>query len=91
MRGRVQTLADDALDQAVEKAGVDGIIDFLEFARQFPLAVICELLGLPDEDRPRFTRWASGFSSVKSLMGVLGMLPRRLVRGLRVSARLRRG
>ena len=52
MRGRVYTLADEILDQAVEKAGASRSIDFLEFSRQFPLAVICEL-------RDRCSRHAS--------------------------------
>src|SRR5262249_32598732 len=39
-------------------------VDLLaHFARPFPLAVICEMLGLPPEDRPKFTRWASQFST----------------------------
>lgn len=76
MRDRVQTIADEMLDQSVRHAGADGVIDFLEFARQFPLAVICELLGLPDEDRPRFTEWASGFSRLSSLGDLWRLLPR---------------
>jgi cytochrome P450 PksS len=28
------------------------------YARMLPLAVICELLGLPDADRPKFIAWA---------------------------------
>lgn len=76
MRGRVHTLADELLDQAIAKSGAEGMIDYLEYARQLPLAVICELLGLPDEDRPTFTRWASGFSTVSSWLGILKLLPR---------------
>ena len=74
MRDRVRSLADEPLDEAVEKARANGSIDFLDFACQFPLAVICELLGLPGEDRLKFTRWASRFSSVNSLMGLLTRL-----------------
>jgi cytochrome P450 len=73
LRPRLVALADDALDrleQAAERqpAGVD----LLEhFARPIPLAVICELLGLPSEDRPKFTRWAAGFSAARSTFGIV--------------------
>jgi cytochrome P450 len=37
--------------------------DLIErFARKLPLSVICELLGLPLADRPKFLGWASGFT-----------------------------
>src|SRR5262245_46312136 len=67
LRPRLEILADEALDRLT--AGVDSGhgVDLLEqFARPFPLAVICELLGLPPEDRPNFTRWASRFSRSSS-------------------------
>ena len=75
MRGRIEQITDELLDQAVAKAGADRIINFTVFAEQLPLAVICELLGLPDEDRAKFTRWAGGATSVSSLMGMVRLLP----------------
>ncbi len=45
------------------------------YARQLPLAVICEMLGLPSEDRPKFTRWASGLTSVNGLLGFIKLVP----------------
>jgi len=39
--------------------------------------VICELLGLPVEDRPRFIAWANAMSQVNSVLGIV-----RLVHGL---------
>src|SRR5262245_21781847 len=63
MRPRLEILADEALNLlAAQAARSAGGVDLLDhFARPFPLAVICELLGLPPEDRPKFTRWASRF------------------------------
>src|SRR5262249_21869883 len=58
LRPRLQVLADEAVD-ALEKeaSGATHGVDLLaHFARPFPLAVICELLGLPPEHRPKFTR-----------------------------------
>jgi cytochrome P450 len=39
------------------------------------VAVICELLGLPDEDRPSFTRWVKALFRSVSLVGMLLALP----------------
>ena len=75
MRGRIEAIADELLDETAAKAGADRVVDFTEFAQQLPLAVICELLGLPQEDRPKFTRWAEGTTSVNSLAGLVRLLP----------------
>ncbi|QDU27066.1 Vitamin D(3) 25-hydroxylase [Anatilimnocola aggregata] len=69
----MEVLADEALDSlAAQARRSPGGIDLVtHFARPFPLAVICELLGLPPEDRPNFTRWAAGFGSASSLIGIV--------------------
>ncbi len=33
--------------------------------------MICEILGLPPEDRPKFTRWASRFATSSSFLGIV--------------------
>src|SRR5262245_18009850 len=72
LRPRLEVLADETLDRlAAEAARSAGRVDLLaHFARPFPLAVICEMLGLPPEDRPKFTRWASSFSTSTSVLGI---------------------
>ncbi|MPZ38377.1 MAG: cytochrome P450 [Rhizobiales bacterium] len=41
------------------------------YARTLPLSVICELLGLPASDRPRFMAWAGSMTGVRSTIGVV--------------------
>jgi cytochrome P450 PksS len=39
------------------------------YARKLPLYVICELLGLPPADRPKFIGWASNVTNVRTTLG----------------------
>jgi cytochrome P450 len=73
LRPRLEALADEALDGlARQRSRSPDPADLLtHFARPFPLAVICELLGLPTEDRPRFTRWAARFSTASTALDIL--------------------
>jgi cytochrome P450 len=73
LRPRLEVLADEALDNLSRQAdGAPGGVDLLaHFARPFPLAVICELLGLPPEDRPIFVGWASRFFSSASVPSMM--------------------
>jgi cytochrome P450 PksS len=45
-------------------------------ARKLPLSVICELLGLPLADRPKFMAWAGNVTGVGGAIGFLRMIPR---------------
>lgn len=76
MRPRIAQITNELLDQMVVREQQDGQVDFLEhFARPLPLIVICELLGLPDADRPRFTRWFAPISRVGSALSFLKIMP----------------
>ncbi len=68
LRGRIGNLCDGLLDGLAGRETVDLLH---EWAGPLPVAVICELLGLPDEDRPQFTRWTKGLLSASSLLGML--------------------
>jgi cytochrome P450 len=72
LRGRIGVLCDGLLDGLAGKQTVD-LLD--EWARPLPVAVICERLGMPDEDRPKFTRWANALFSSMSVFGMLRALP----------------
>jgi len=44
------------------------------YARQLPLTVICELLGLPRADRPRFIAWANSLTRLTGMVSFLRMI-----------------
>jgi cytochrome P450 len=72
LRARISGICDGLLDRMTG----DGPVDLMEaVARPLPLAVICELLGLPEEDRPNFRRWVKALMSATSLWGVVRFLP----------------
>jgi cytochrome P450 len=45
------------------------------YARKLPLSVICEVLGLPPADRPKFMPWAGKVTGVSGAIGFLRMIP----------------
>jgi cytochrome P450 len=72
MRQRIGAICDGLLDQMTGA----GAVDLMEgLARPLPLGVICELLGLPEEDRPRFRTWVKALMSATSLWGIVRFLP----------------
>ena len=72
LRERIQALADQLLDRAADRGGLD-LVD--EYALPIPATVIAELLGIPVSDRDRFHRWTSRLVSVSSGGDVLNVLP----------------
>ncbi|MFF8911377.1 cytochrome P450 family protein [Streptomyces olivaceoviridis] len=55
LRPRIQEIVDDLLD-AIAPVGRADLIDAL--AVPLPMAILCELLGVPHEDRERFRAWS---------------------------------
>jgi cytochrome P450 len=73
MEPRIAALADElAADLFTDGSPADLVA---RYARKLPLAVICELLGLPAADRPKFTAWAGKATSVRSAPGLLRVIP----------------
>jgi len=63
MRHSIEQIADKLLDSF---AGADQVDLANEYSRRLPLEVICELLGLPDQDRQVFSTWAKTATSMRS-------------------------
>lgn len=58
---RIQQIVDDLLDGAETR----GVMDLMaDFAFQVPVFVICDLLGVPREDRVLFKTWTPDFSRI---------------------------
>ncbi|HVV08765.1 cytochrome P450 [Amycolatopsis sp.] len=56
LRPRIEQIADELLEEVAAK----GSVDLLEsFAFPLPITVICELLGVPVEDRDKFRTWSN--------------------------------
>lgn len=54
----IERHVDDLLDAIVEQHGPSGTFDLVaDFAYPMPVMVICELMGIPDEDGPAFRHW----------------------------------
>ncbi|MFD5655057.1 cytochrome P450 [Streptomyces sp. NPDC127039] len=55
LRPRIEAVTDELLD-AMEKAGPGSEL-LADYALPLPIRVICDVLGIPFEDRDRFTEW----------------------------------
>ncbi len=73
IREQVVVLADELLDAAERRGSMDLVADF---AAPLPLTVIARIIGVPEEDSPRFRAWTRALLSVaehpvRSTAGVL--------------------
>lgn len=65
MRPRIQQITDELLDQVQAQGQMDLIGDF---AFLLPITVICEMLGIPAQDRLHFRVWSSAFLDRSGLL-----------------------
>jgi len=75
MEPHIRAIAEDLAGKLFADGSPADIVE--RYARTLPLSVICELLGLPLADRPKFMAWAN---TVARLTGVIDFL--RMIRGL---------
>lgn len=65
LRSRTQDIADDLANSMIERGGPVDLVE--DFALPLPITVICELLGVPFEDREDFRVWSDAFLSTNKL------------------------
>lgn len=73
MEPHIQAIGDQLADELFAEGSPADLVE--RFARKLPLSVICELLGLPLADRPKFTAWAAGLTRFTGMLGFLGLIP----------------
>jgi cytochrome P450 len=73
MEPRILAIADELAATLFAQGSPADLVD--RYARRLPLSVICELLGLPRADRPKFMGWTSRFTRLTGAVGFLGVIP----------------
>jgi cytochrome P450 PksS len=73
MQPRIRSIADALARDLFAQGSRADLVS--RFARLLPVSVICELLGLPLADRPRFMAWAARATSANSAIRFLRMIP----------------
>jgi cytochrome P450 len=72
MQPHIRAIADQLAEELFAGGSPADLVK--RYARILPLAVICELLGLPPSDRPKFIAWANTVARVTGAIGVLRMM-----------------
>ena len=72
MEPRIRAIADGLADELFAQGSPADLVQ--RYARILPLSVICELLGLPLADRPKFIAWANSMGQIAGPVGFLRML-----------------
>jgi cytochrome P450 PksS len=73
MEPRILAMADELASELFAQGGTADLVE--RYARRLPLSVICELLGLPLADRPRFIAWTNSFTRLTNAFGFFGVIP----------------
>jgi cytochrome P450 PksS len=73
MEPRIRSIAEGLAAKLFEQGSPADLVS--GYAQILPLAVICELLGLPEADRPMFIGWANSLSRIYNVIGFLSVLP----------------
>jgi cytochrome P450 len=73
MEPHIQAIGDELADQLFAEGSPADLV--ARYARELPLSVISELLGLPLADRPKFIAWAGAFTRFTGALGFLVAIP----------------
>jgi cytochrome P450 len=72
MEPHIRAVADRLADELFAAGSPADLVQ--RYARMLPLAVICELLGLPMADRPRFIAWANSIANLSNALGFVRLI-----------------
>ena len=72
MEPRIRAIADGLADELFAEGSPADLVG--RYARLLPLSVICELLGLPLADRPRFIAWANSVARLSNIVDFWRMI-----------------
>ncbi|MBR1280079.1 cytochrome P450 [Bradyrhizobium sp. AUGA SZCCT0283] len=72
MELHIRAIADRLADELFAAGSPADLVQ--RYARMLPLAVICELLGLPPADRPKFIAWANSIANLTSAFGLVQLI-----------------
>src|SRR5215510_7108018 len=72
MEPHIRAIADRLADELFGDGSPADIVQ--RYARILPLSVICELLGLPPADRPKFIAWANSMAGLTNAFGLLRLI-----------------
>src|SRR5215217_4467709 len=72
MEPRIFAIADELAAELFADGSPADLVE--RYARKLPLSVICELLGLPSADRPRFIAWANSLTRLTGMVSFLRMI-----------------
>lgn len=82
LRARTEEIVRERLDEVLERGSMDVIADL---ALPVPSTVICEMMGVPAADRPKFTEWTS---AATHLLAALLSDPDVVARGVEAANKL---
>jgi cytochrome P450 len=86
MEPRILAAAEALADELFADGSPADLVD--RYARRLPLSVICELLGLPEADRPKFMAWTRNFTRLTDAISFLRMIPAMMVMKRYLAVRL---
>src|SRR6266496_1253887 len=72
MEPHIRAIADGLADELFGDGSPADLVQC--YARILPLSVICELLGLPPADRPKFIAWANSMAHLTNAFGFLRLI-----------------
>lgn len=72
MEPHIRAVADRLADELFTAGSPADLVQ--QYARMLPLAVICELLGLPSADRPKFIAWANSIANLANAFGLVRLI-----------------